>query len=74
MSSIYLMLSDSNTYCWFEGLRVFTPTTFLMVQSTAESIKDFKGTRHERHWGFLAAHSSELQSSLVASSMVTGYL
>ena len=24
----YLMLSDSSTYYWFEGLRVFIPVTF----------------------------------------------
>lgn len=29
--NIYLMLNDSNTCYWFEGLRVFIPLTFLTV-------------------------------------------
>lgn len=36
-------------YCWFEGLRVSIPITLLMLWSTAESMKDFKGMRPERH-------------------------
>lgn len=52
------MLSDLNTYCWFGGLRVFIPITFLMVQSSAESMKDFKGMSPESHGVAPAAHSS----------------